>query len=323
MFRRFFRFETAAAVAGLIASTLVFGASHAAVADDIVQPQISGAESAVVHTECLSDVNALLDDTVVAAAVDQSGSDAVNYVCADNAVSVEATQAKASEELFSAVKNTDTGVITDLTGLSDAEVAEAAVPVVLDAPEATPVTPQSYPRPASSSPQFIFASTAVNKRAFSLASTTVNTQYRSSGSTIIDYGQVSNQGNTFHAQIRVSMLLSLVFVKHTVQISYTPLSARPVSVQIPIRMQRVAWPFDQTVDSTVANGGTSSTSSYTSPLMNIYTVARSTDKYYVEQYNTVLLDRFAGRFNVVASFRLPTFQCYKTVQCKYPNGRAA
>ena len=275
----------------LIASVITAGPANAS-------STAAASDAVAAETACTSSVTALLTDETVAGNIADPNSGGVQYLCASDAVQITDVTSDAAED-YTVVEDTSTGAIVDLTGLTDQEkaAATASVDMNLSAPATLAVTGPSKT---------------------GVASTTVNSQYRSSGSTIITYGVVGQ----WSAQVRVSMWISLAWVSHTLEVTYQPLTAgHTIHMDMPMRMQRTSW-LAQTVDSTVVSVGYYSSAPITRQF-RLSSLYQQAEKYYPETYNNKLWDMGRGTFNVNLNFRLPTFQCYKTVQCKYPNGAAA
>lgn len=299
MFTHSFGYARQAGIATTLALIVTFGIASPALADD----GAADPDAVAAKTRCSSAVDALLATDVVAANIADPESSTVQYLCAADAIQLtEATSDPTTD--YTVVQDTATGEITDLTGLSAAEVADSTIPVELDQP-AVAATPT--------------VSSARSKQpSIQLTGGTVNSQYRSSGSTIITYGDVGK----WSAQVRVSMWISLAFVSHTLEVTYQPLTGgHTIHMDMPMRMQRVIFPI-QTVDSTVVSVGYYSAGAVTKQF-RLSSLYQRQEKYYPETYNNKLWDLGRGTFNVSLNFTLPTFQCYKTVQCKYPDGRAA
>ncbi|WP_406631841.1 hypothetical protein [Amycolatopsis sp. WGS_07] len=150
--------------------------------------------------------------------------------------------------------------------------------------------------------------------------TNIESQYRASTQEVIWYAIIENGAPTFVSYVWKRSIISLQMRSHRIEVSWVQLQKRPITFEIPIRTREdVPLWWDRTVDDQLLGGITYQTSKKDVAYM-------STDGpgvFYWEMYDRYINDETQGRFKVTYDMEGPHFRCYKTVPCKYPNGKEA
>lgn len=293
-------------IKGAIAIALVAMVTVSAVSTAAADP----ANPRSIPAECDGVAQSLVTHRSIQEAVKADRSTFIGFTCLDDVITVEA-RAKGSgrdgEATSTVVQQGASGRPVDLTGLTQEERDEKAPSIVLG-PEAI----SSEPLPSSE-----------GGSGFSTLSTTINHSYRASSNDTVYWGQRTSAGVLlWYSSARVTSWISLQNTYHQFNVTYTSLGGRLIDMTIPVRMrEHFQWWPDGTVD----------TRSYSPWYYGTYftetSYLRTPDaagKFYPELYNMSLQDRAAGRsFSIGGTIQYPRFQCYWTVNCKYPNGAEA
>jgi hypothetical protein len=276
----------------------------AMVAGTTVPPAAAASTSGTLPAACESEAKNLVAHSSIQGAVKADRDSFIGFTCVDDLVTVEA-KGKAGPAKATVVKKAK-GKPVDLTGLSKKEKDEQA-PAIMLGPDA--ITPEPLPAASSSLVQ--------------IQTTTINHAYRASSNNTIYWGSRTTAGVLlWSSSVRVTSWISLQNTYHPFNVTYTSLGGRQIDMTIPVRMQEhIRWATDPTRDTRSYSPwyyGTyfSETGSLRTP--------DAAGKFFPELYNMSLQDRAAGRsFSIGGNIQYPRFQCYWTVNCKYPNGAEA
>jgi hypothetical protein len=289
-----FRHKIAAGAVSVGLAAMVAGTTVAPAA-------AASASTGTLPAACDSEAKNLVAHSSIQGAVKADRGTFIGFTCVDDLVTVEA-KGKAGPAKATVVKKA-TGKPVDLTGLNQKEKAEKAPAIILGP---TAITPEPLPSASNSLVQ--------------IQSTTINHTYRASSNNTIYWGSRTTAGVLiWSSSARVTSWISLQNTAHAFNVSYTSLGGRQIDMIIPVRMQQ-HFPFwaDDTVDSIFYSPFYYGTSySYTAYI----STPDGAGKFFPELHNMSLHDRAAGRsFAIGGNIQYPRFQCYVTINCKYPNG---
>lgn len=266
------------------------------------EPVLKEEPSQVLSESCESVVATLTESEVMQEALGKLDSEETMFTCMGGVATVEA-QDDSGEPLATLVLDEDQGEIIDLTGLNDEEAAEIAPTVALgtvDEVEPSTVAPS-------------------HDGIMLYGSSTVNHQYRGSATDKIIWGEKRNGRTIWQESATVSAWISLQKTQHPVNVGYV--SRRAIDMTIPTRFRTHlrALPDPKFAPTIFSPFGSKKSWNQTN-----YMEVSGAGKFYVELYGMSLYDSVVKKnYKIAFNITLPRFQCYKTVVCKYPNGKVA
>lgn len=267
-----------------------------------------------LSTDCDTGLGLLSSTDQVEEAMDSSGED-MNFTCLGALVTATIPSGEGANDTVVAV-NVDDGNVVDLTDVPESEYESMAPNFEVPA---TITSELVVGGPISGGGGPISGGGPVEPHG-----TNVSGLYRATGSEHLVWGQKTSANVVIWSRGSTLNLVTSVgsFRRTELQVSNTPKGNYQIAIE---GTGEIKKHHPVLADPWIGSAGIKqmvySTSTYRQTLV---LPSSGPGKFYHKLINMKMNDRLSNKkFNVAGNIQMPRFECYKTVNCKFPNGKEA